>query len=95
MAADVRHQPRGKHEALDKSESIEMFQRTLHINEALATKLVEGGLSTLEEVAYVPFTELRQVGGLWDEETTSLRNRARQYLLEQAMRDPGEGLPDA
>jgi N utilization substance protein A len=66
-----------------------MFQRTLHINEALATKLVAGGLTTLEEVAYVPFSELRQIGGLWDEETTALRNRARQYLLDQAMRDEG------
>lgn len=73
----------------------EMFQRILHINEVLAKKLVEGGLSTLEEVAYVPFGELREVAGLWDEETTALRNRARQYLLEQAMRDPDEGLPDA
>ena len=72
-----------------------MFQRTLHINEALARKLVEGGLMTLEEVAYVPFSELREVGGLWEEETTALRNRARQYLLEQAMRDPGEGRADA
>ena len=72
-----------------------MFQRTLHINEVLARKLVEGGLSTLEEVAYVPFSELREVGGLWDEEATALRNRARDYLLEQALQDPHEGLPDA
>jgi len=82
---------------LDKQpESIaEMFQRVLHINEALAKKLVEGGLSTLEEVAYVPVSELREVGGLWDEETTALRNRARQYLLEQVLRDPPGGAPDA
>ena len=73
----------------------EMFQRTLHIDEALAKKLADGGLSTLEEVAYVPFSELREVGGLWDEEATALRNRARKYLLDQAMRDPREGLPDA
>lgn len=73
----------------------EMFQRTLHINVALAKKLVEGGLTTLEEVAYVPFSELREVGDLWDEETTALRNRARQYLLDQAMRDPGGEPVDA
>jgi N utilization substance protein A len=72
-----------------------MFQRTLHINEALAKKLVDGGLTTLEEVAYVPFSELREVGGLWDEEAAALRNRARQYLLDQAMGDPRAGLPDA
>ena len=73
----------------------EMFQRTLHINEVLARKLVEGGLSTLEEVAYVPFSELREVGDLWDEEATALRNRAKDYLLEQALQDSHKGLPDA
>jgi transcription termination/antitermination protein NusA len=73
----------------------EMFQRTLQIDEVLAKKLVDGGLSTLEEVAYVPFGELREVGGLWEEETTALRNRARQYLLNQAMTDPLEGQADA
>ena len=73
----------------------EMFQRTLQIDEVLAKRLVDGGLSTLEEVAYVPFGELREVGGLWEEETTALRNRARQYLLSQAMTDPLEGQADA
>jgi N utilization substance protein A len=72
-----------------------MFQRTLHINEALALKLVDGGFTTLEEVAYVPFGELREVGGLWEEEATALRNRARQLLLEQVLRDPPEGAADA
>jgi transcription termination factor NusA len=41
-----------------------MFHRTLQIDKVLAKKLVDGGLSTLEEVAYVPFNELREVGGL-------------------------------
>jgi len=66
----------------------------LHINEALAKKLVEAGFSTLEEVAYVPFSELRDATGLWDEETTALRNGARQCVLEQALAEPPEGLPD-
>ena len=73
--------------AKDPKAIAEMFQRTLNINAALAEKLVAGDLTTLEEVAYIPFAELRVVGGLWDEETTALRNRARQYLLDQATRD--------
>jgi len=72
-----------------------MYQRMLHINEALAKKFVEGGFTTLEEVAYVPFGELREVGELREDEATALRNRARQLLLEQVLRDPPEGPADA
>ena len=85
----------------NQSESpAEMLQRVLSISDALANKLVAGGISSLEEVAYVPFQELREIGGLWDEETTSLRNRAREYLLMEAtggrsLDDLAKGLPDA
>lgn len=72
-----------------------MFQRTLRISEALAKKLVDGGFTTLEEIAYVPFTELREASGLWDEEATALRDRARSLLLVELSEDPRRGLPDA
>ena len=64
----------------------EMLQRTLHISAALAERLVDGGISSLDEVAYIPFGELRKIGGLWDEETTALRTKARNHLLHEALR---------
>ena len=68
----------------------EMLQRTLHVSGALAERLVAGGITTLEEVAYVPLHELRQVGGLWEEEATVLRNSARKYVLDQVIGGEGD-----
>jgi transcription termination factor NusA len=64
----------------------EMLRRTLRISDALASKLIAGGISSPEEVAYVPFQQLREIGGLAGEEATSLRIRAREYLLAEATR---------
>jgi N utilization substance protein A len=75
-----------------------LFQRTLQISRALAERLVAGGFTCLDEIAYVPFNELREIGGLWEEETTALRNAARRHLLtEELRRQDGfdHGLPDA
>jgi len=74
------------------------FQRTLQISRSLAERLVAGGLTCLDEIAYVPFEELREIGGLWEEETTALRNLARRHLLTEELRrqdDLDHGLPDA
>jgi N utilization substance protein A len=76
------------------------FQRKLKVSESLADKLVAGGITTLEEVAYVPFEELRKIAALSEEETMSLRNQARECLLREAigggsLGDLAKGMPDA
>ena len=76
----------------------EMLQRTLHISRVLADKLVAGGISSLDEVAYLPFGELREIGQLWEEEATALRDLARHYLMNEALGDsdenPATGMTD-
>ena len=42
----------------------DMFQRTIHVEPALAETLVAGGLSSLEEVAYIPLSEFLAISGL-------------------------------
>jgi hypothetical protein len=42
-----------------------MLQRALHISAELAERLVAGGISCIDEVAYIPFNEFREIGGLW------------------------------
>ncbi len=85
---------------LDKQpeSTTEMLQRTLHISSALAIKLVAGGVSSLDEVAYLPFGELREIGDLWEEEATALRNLARHYLMNETLGDsdenPATGMTD-
>lgn len=66
----------------DESPS-EMLQRTLHIPEALSEKLALGQLTTVEEVAYVPFAELVDVSGLPADEAAALRHAAKKYLLDR------------
>jgi N utilization substance protein A len=65
----------------DPAEAIAMLQQTLGIGAELAGKLVEGGFSTIEEVAYVPFDELKEVCCLPESEARNLRELARRHLL--------------
>ena len=62
-----------------------MFQRTLQMDETLARTLTAGGISTLEELGYVPIDELLGIQGLGEPEAQLFRKRARAYLLRDAM----------
>jgi transcription termination factor NusA len=67
-------------------ESVEaMFQRTLHVSPELARRLVAGGCTSVEEVAYVPHTELVEVSGLTGAQASVLRRVARAYLANVDM----------
>ena len=68
-----------------------MFQRTLHMDEKLARILTAGGISTLEELGYVPIDELLGVKDLPESEAQLFRRRARAYLLQDAMRRDDDG----
>jgi transcription termination factor NusA len=62
-----------------------MFQRTLHIGADLANALERGGLTTLDEVAYIPHWELAEIGTLDEVQTQRLREMARMYLLNESL----------
>jgi transcription termination/antitermination protein NusA len=68
-----------------------LFKRALQMEATLARKLIGGGISTLEELAYVPIGELLQVPGLDESEAQHIRKRARQYLIGDALRDQDRG----
>lgn len=70
-----------------------LFQRTLHIGAELANALEHGGLTTVDEVAYIPHWELAEVGKLDEPQTRRLRQVARAYLLNQTLLDPPEDMP--
>lgn len=69
----------------------ELFQRALKVPPSLGQQLVDGGLTSLEEVAYVPFVELARITGLQDHELTALRRVARLYLENRDLGDGSEG----
>jgi N utilization substance protein A len=63
----------------------EMFKTQLDVDEDIASVLVQEGFSTIEEVAYVPTSELLGIEEFDEEMVDELRNRARDVLLTQAI----------
>ncbi len=63
----------------------EMFKTQLDVDEDIASVLVQEGFSTIEEVAYVPTSELLGIEEFDEEMVEELRNRARDMLLTQAI----------
>lgn len=77
-------------DAEQKSESemrelIQLFSTQLDVDEEVALILVQEGFSTIEEVAYVPTSELVEIEEFDEDIVNELRNRARDLLLTQAI----------
>jgi len=62
-----------------------MFMERLDVDEEVAVILVQEGFSSVEEVAYVPPTELVEIEEFDEEIVEELRGRARDALLTQAI----------
>lgn len=75
-------------EAKSEGESqqlVDTFKSQLDVDEDVAQILVQEGFSTIEEIAYVPASELNSIEEFDDEIVKELRNRARDVLLTQAI----------
>jgi transcription termination/antitermination protein NusA len=59
------------------------FMERLDVDEGVASILVQEGFSNIEEVAYVPDSELLEIEEFDEEMVTELRRRARDALLTQ------------
>ena len=64
---------------------IELFTGQLDVDEEVALILVQEGFASVEEVAYVPASELMQIEEFDEDIVDELRNRARDVLLTQAI----------
>jgi transcription termination/antitermination protein NusA len=77
-------------EAEEKSESesrtlIDAFKAQLDVDEEVAVILVQEGFSSIEEIAYVPTSELLSVEEFDEDMVEELRSRARDVLITQAI----------
>jgi N utilization substance protein A len=77
-------------DAMEKSEAEaqkvqQQFMEQLDVDEDVALILVQEGFSSVDEVAYVPTNELLAVDEFDEEIVDELRQRARDYLLTQAI----------
>lgn len=74
-----------KHQAED-NKVINLFVNHLEIDEEFAHLLIEEGFTSLEELAYVPVSELTAIDGLEDEDLVEeLQTRAKNVLTAQAL----------
>jgi len=62
-----------------------MFMEKLDVDEEVADILVQEGFNTLEEVAYVPISEMQEIESFDEATVNELRSRARNALLTQAI----------
>ena len=67
-------------------EASEEFMRELDMDEEAARALIDSGIYTLEELAYVPEQEIIDLGVFDADTVVELRDRARRALLSQALK---------
>lgn len=75
-------------EAKSESEAsrlVQMFMKLLDVDEDVAAILAQEGFSTIEELAYVPVSELVAIEAFDEDLVKELRSRARDVLLTQAI----------
>ncbi len=63
----------------------QLFMDKLDVDEEIAGILVQEGFATLEEVAYVPLSEMLEIESLDEETINEIRERARNVLLTDAI----------
>lgn len=86
-------------EAAEKGEEeaqkiLNMFKGFLDVDEEMALILVQEGFTTIEEVAYVPESEMLQIEEFDEALVAELRGRAKDLLLTRAITSE-EGIGDA
>ena len=62
-----------------------VFMERLDVDEEVANILIQEGFTTLEEVAYVPLTEMLEIESFDEDTVNELRSRARNALLVEAI----------
>ena len=63
----------------------QLFMDRLDVDEEVADILIQEGFSALEEIAYVPLSEMQSIEAFDEETINELRSRARNALLTEAI----------
>jgi N utilization substance protein A len=73
-----------KHQA-ENDKVLNLFTEKLDIDEEFAAILVDEGFTSLEEIAYVPVSELLEIDGMDEDIVNELRDRAKAALTTAAL----------
>ena len=76
------------------------FMKDLDVDDELALVLIQEGFTSIEEIAYIPQSEIMEIEGFDEDLVEELRNRAKNALLTKALvseekleaQDPAEDL---
>ncbi|MBB1602427.1 MULTISPECIES: transcription termination factor NusA [Variovorax] len=81
-------------QALETDSSRKLFMEKLDVDEEIADILINEGFTSLEEVAYVPISELLEIESFDEDTINELRTRAKDALLtmEIAKEESAEGI---
>jgi N utilization substance protein A len=74
-----------KKSAEEAESIIQEFMQKLDVDAEVAQVLVEEGFSTIEEIAYVPLSEMLEIEAFDEDTLNELRSRARNVLLTEAI----------
>ncbi len=61
------------------------FMKQLDVDEELALVLIQEGFTSIEEIAYIPQSEIMEIEGFDEDLVEELRNRAKNALLTKAL----------
>jgi N utilization substance protein A len=86
----TEEQAEEKNEA-EAGKLVEMFRDTLNVDEDVAIILVQEGFSSLEEVAYVPVSEMMEVEEFDEDIVNELRARAKDVLVTREISSEEHG----
>ena len=83
--------------ALEAAATRSLFMEKLDVDEEVADILVDEGFASLEEIAYVPISEMLDIEAFDEDTVNELRNRARDALVTEAIASEEglEGMEDA
>lgn len=76
--------------AAEEEGVLHLFKDKLGIDEDVAQVLAEEGFTSLEEIAYVPLSEMLEIDGFDEELIEALRERAKAALLTKAIAEEQE-----
>lgn len=71
--------------ALEKAELQKLFMERLDVDQEVADILIEEGFTALEEIAYVPISEMLEIEAFDEDTVNEIRQRARDALITEAI----------
>ena len=74
-----------KKTALEREDILKLFMEKLDVDEEVASVLVDEGFTSMDEIAYIPVSEMLAIEAFDEDTVNELRTRARNFLLTQAL----------